>query len=374
MMMVWCLVFIGIYACLPDTTLPPLQNAETLYPERTDGPFCVPEDFTTIDPDTFLAHFIDVGQGDAIWLQLPSGDPTDPVDILIDAGNAPAFSGGEAADGGAVIQDYLTAHDMNPGEVIEWLIVTHGDSDHFGGIPTVLDAYNVGGFIGSGHANPSSSWASVRADISAAVAANGGVFASPPYPGLVQNPGDVAISTPYSEVRILWPHSQSTGGLSSNEHGLVIKVTVHDVSLLLTADIGESTELDLVSMHDNGVISLESELLKVPHHGSSNSNTDAFLQRVFFNIPPEDRRAVIMSGMKSFGGVTLPTTEVLDKVHSMVGYGRQLSTQHEDGSKEHGTEHDDDHILFTVSPTGVTRLCYHPSGTLPRVEQNDDDE
>ncbi len=372
--MAWALVLTGICACLPDTSLPPLQNAETLYPERTDGPFCVPEDFTTIDPDTFLAHFIDVGQGDAIWLQLPSGDPADPVDILIDAGNAPAFSGGDGADGGAVVRNYLTAHNMNPGEVIEWVVVTHGDSDHFGGIPTVLDAYNVGGFIGSGNTNTSNSWPSVRSQISAAVSENAGIFAAPPYPGLVQNPGDVAISTPYSEVQILWPHSQTNAGRSTNEQGLVLRVTVHGVSLLLTADIGESTELDLVSMHDNGQISLASELLKVPHHGSSNSNTDAFLQRVYSTIPLEERRAVIMSGVKSFGGVTLPTTEVLDKIHSMVGFGRQLSTQHEDESKEFGTEHDDDHIIYTVSPTGVTRLCYHPSGALPRIDQNNDDE
>ena len=79
-------------------------------------------------------HFIDVGQADSIYIELPNNN-----DILIDAGNR--------SDGLTVVS-YLRAQGVDD---IELLIATHPHEDHIGGIPDVLDAFVVEKVIDSGY-------------------------------------------------------------------------------------------------------------------------------------------------------------------------------------------------------------------------------
>lgn len=80
-------------------------------------------------------HYIDVGQADSIYIQLPNHN-----DILIDGGNK--------ADGSTVV-NYLKTHGVDD---IELLIATHPHEDHIGGLPSVYDAFVVEQTIDSGDA------------------------------------------------------------------------------------------------------------------------------------------------------------------------------------------------------------------------------
>lgn len=80
-------------------------------------------------------HFIDVGQADAIYIELPNNN-----DILIDAGNR--------ADGPLVV-NFLKTQGVDD---IELLIATHPHEDHIGGLPDVLDAFVVESILDSGYA------------------------------------------------------------------------------------------------------------------------------------------------------------------------------------------------------------------------------
>lgn len=71
-------------------------------------------------------HFINVGQGDAIYIKAPNGE-----DILIDGGNNSY---------GDDVVNYLKKQKVDD---IEIMIATHPDADHIGGLDTVLSAFRV---------------------------------------------------------------------------------------------------------------------------------------------------------------------------------------------------------------------------------------
>ena len=75
---------------------------------------------------TMTVTFLDVWQGDAIWIRTPDGQ-----DILID--------GGPATAGGAVVT-YLFNHGCTD---VEYMLLTHPDADHVGGLNSVLGSMPV---------------------------------------------------------------------------------------------------------------------------------------------------------------------------------------------------------------------------------------
>ncbi len=100
---------------------------------------------------------------------------------------------------------------------------------------------------------------------------------------------EVSILGPYgtilSDGRMALPMLTSDGGMAPsaartiNGHSVVLKVTLGNVNALLTGDLHASAEQELVQLHRRGRISLRSEILKVPHHGSDDASRD-FIQEV----------------------------------------------------------------------------------------------
>lgn len=185
-------------------------------------------------------HFIDVGQADAIYIELPDNN-----DILIDAGNE--------ADGPLVI-DYLKKQDVDD---IELLIATHPHEDHIGGIPAVLNVFEVEKIVDSGYVADSQIYREYKA--------------------AVQNEGAV-----YQEDN---RRTYNFGGISlqvltgpdtwedTNDYSVVCRLDTGDIEFLFTGDAEGPVEAVLPG-------NLEAEILKVGHHGSSTSSTAAFINKV----------------------------------------------------------------------------------------------
>lgn len=72
-------------------------------------------------------HHINVGQGESIYIEFPNGD-----DVLIDAGKS---------NQGSTVVNYLKNQEKNID--IEYLIATHPDADHVGGMKDVFSDLNV---------------------------------------------------------------------------------------------------------------------------------------------------------------------------------------------------------------------------------------
>ncbi|CCO08288.1 ComEC/Rec2 family competence protein [Desulforamulus hydrothermalis] len=185
-------------------------------------------------------HFIDVGQADSIYIQLPGNQ-----DILIDGGNM--------ADGPLVV-NYLKAQGVDD---IELLIATHPHEDHIGGLPVVFDAFVVEKVIDSGYF-ATSQISKLYQDKAKAEQA---VYEADNYQTLTFGNATLQILTG-NEV---WK--------DTNDYSVVCRLDTGDIEFLFTGDAEAPVEMFL-----NG--ELDAEILKVGHHGSSSSTTADFLAKV----------------------------------------------------------------------------------------------
>ncbi|MCL4533758.1 MAG: MBL fold metallo-hydrolase [Bacteroidetes bacterium] len=200
-----------------------------------------------------LLAMLDVGQADSVLLRSPAGRT-----MLIDAGN-------EAADVNRVILPFLKARGITS---LDYLVLTHPDQDHVGGMPALLDAFPVGSFVDSvqpGITNQSYLHTLQRVQ---------GKGIKPVKARRGQPALELGAST---EVQVLAPEEPLIGGSSpTNNNSIVLRVTYGGVSALLTGDMEHEEEQRLLDHRDD----LRSQILKVAHHGSQGTTSSEFLDAV----------------------------------------------------------------------------------------------
>ncbi|AKG05496.1 S-layer protein [Salimicrobium jeotgali] len=203
----------------------------------------------TINPDfraldDFQAHFIDVGQGDSILLESPSGK-----NILIDGGRKSA---------GEEVVDYLAKKDVG---TIDLLVATHPDADHIGGLIDVLKQVNVKKVLDSGKTHTTDTYMEYlsiidRKDIPFQEAKEGEIL----------NFDDVL------DIQVL---NAKDGSGDNNESSIVLKVSHGSIDYMLTGDASTEIEQEMIDQYD-----VEAEILKLGHHGASTSTSRAWAQQV----------------------------------------------------------------------------------------------
>ncbi|MEK7650135.1 MAG: MBL fold metallo-hydrolase [Patescibacteria group bacterium] len=220
--------------------------------------------------------FLNVGQGDAIFIETPSG-----AQVLIDGG-AGARVLGELA---AVMPLYDRQIDM--------VMATHTDADHIGGLTEVLRRYDVGTVIENGIVADTAIWRELRALIADEEAGRH-----------VATAGDRLILGGGAFIDILGPASGERDQPQSkaNDVMIVSRLVYGEDEILLAGDIERDDEVRLALSG----INLQSDILKVAHHGSKNSSTDLFLERV------NPKVAVVSAGESNRYGH--PHKEALDRI------------------------------------------------------------
>ncbi len=187
---------------------------------------------------------IDVGQGDAILIETPAGH-----DVLIDGGPGPAVLRGLSAE--------LPWRDRS----LDLVILTHPQTDHFTGLVDVLARYDVRRVVSNGAVADGPASAAWRR----AVRTEGRRIET-------ARAGDVFDLGDGVRLDVLWPSEEPAGG-NPNNGALVLRLTWRDVSFLLTGDIEAEAEGALLAAGAD----LRATVLKVAHHGSATSSTQAFL-------------------------------------------------------------------------------------------------
>ena len=198
---------------------------------------------TPTEGETLFVHYIDVGQGDSILIQI--GD----CDILIDAGTA---------NYGSTVSQYLKDKGVDD---VELMINTHPDADHCGGLTKVLNDHVVEEVWISKNTNKNTA---AYKNFIAAVGQEG-LTAIKPDAGLVYTYEYITLTVLYS-----------IGVSNTNNSSIVVMLEYGSFRFLFTGDIGEAVENQLVQEKAD----LKCDVLKVGHHGSRTSSTAAFLRAV----------------------------------------------------------------------------------------------
>ncbi|MHB8780993.1 MAG: DNA internalization-related competence protein ComEC/Rec2 [Candidatus Geothermincolia bacterium] len=216
--------------------------------------------------------FLDVGQGDAILIRSPFAT------VLVDGG-----------PDAALLQEKLRFWGVRR---IDLVALTHGHADHARGLDGLSPAFPVASFVtppqtdsdGRGLAEELSSFGTSVKTVSA---------------GDLLLVGDLAL-------RVMAPAGEGAG---DNDDSLVLRLETERFSLLLTGDIGEEPQEELLS---DGA-SLRADILKLPHHGAWVQTTERFIARVNPAV------AVAQVGEdNSFGHPSRRTLECLRRLRARV--------------------------------------------------------
>ena len=195
---------------------------------------------------------IDVGQGDAVALQFPTGQA-----LLVDCGGTP----GPFDIGGRVVTPSLWALGIRR---LDWLAITHGDLDHVGGARAVISDLAPREIWEGVPVPRSRELQALRAEARARGAGWRTLLA-----GAKLEVGDVIVEVLHP------PPAEWERQKVRNDDSLVLRVRYGRVEFLLTGDAG----LEFEQPHQAGASAAPLRILKVAHHGSRTSSSAAFLNR-----------------------------------------------------------------------------------------------
>ncbi|MGL6106565.1 ComEC/Rec2 family competence protein [Romboutsia sp.] len=187
-------------------------------------------------------HIIDVGQGDSILIQTASSK-----NILVDGGNEDSFH---------IIKSYLKKHKVKS---LDLIIATHLDSDHIGSLDNIINTFNVKYLYTPEDTSNSESYENLLTSCE-----NKNIPIKFLYKGdsleIDKNTSLIVLSPSYIQE-------------DSNLNSVVFKLDCINKSFLFTGDAEIPNESDIINSFDLEDI----DFLKVGHHGSSSSTSEAFL-------------------------------------------------------------------------------------------------
>jgi competence protein ComEC len=229
---------------------------------------------------------LDVGQGDSIFVAFPDGRT-----MLVDGGGLPGGNYIRGARAGIdvgedVVSPFLWSRGLKRLDVVA---LTHAHEDHYGGLASVLRNFQVGE-LWLGHDADSQGYHALLAEAQALRV-----------PIIHRIKGE-SFDWDGVHLGVLWPADDAPVKIASNDDSLVMRLQEGQETMLLTGDIENRSERALTNDGDP----LSADFLKVPHHGSKTSSTQAFIDAVHPHF------AVISVGEDN--GFGQPNGEVIDRI------------------------------------------------------------
>ncbi len=259
---IFCLI-----GCSNISDLPDILNSEIPYIQQTQNTDIDKPQTTDIADNTdFAVHFIDVGQGDAALILC------DNKSMLIDGGKA------QVSD---IIYTYLKKQNITH---LDYLVCSHADADHVGGLSGALSAVSVDTVYAPKTEADTKTYQNFKRKVQ-----EQNLEIQHPEHGSSFDFGS-------STVKVLAPVYEDEN--DRNNSSIVLKIIYGSTSFLFTGDAEDKSEKAMIEQGYD----LSADVLKVSHHGSAGATSYRFLREVL----PE--YAIISVGKNNYGH---PTEKVL---------------------------------------------------------------
>lgn len=314
-----------------------------------------PDEIQIPEDAVLTVHFIDVGQGDAIWIQthddkIDGNGIFEGYSIIIDGGPY-------SSDNNNPLRSYIekVAHHGAP---IEALIVTHPHDDHYSGAEMISRHFAVNHYYDPGYPTTSTSYQSF---INGLKGGNG----KPPkakklHIGKSQFDNLNWGAEIKAEILYSWEgdpqNTLGSGSTEVNNASIVLRLQYGEHVFLFMGDAEGKSRTDNADtpkyvekvLLETVPEKLKSTVLKIAHHGSETSSTIPFIEAVDPDI------VVVQSGRKSFAGRYLPDATTLERYCTNNPNVKIVRT--DQGDEEAGytirEAVDEDHIVIKTNGKG----------------------
>ena len=243
--------------------------------------------------DVLEAYFIDVGQGDCIFLRSPNGKT-----MLIDTGEAEHFSD---------VQAFLSSQNVT---TLDAVVATHPHYDHIGSMPQILQNYPVGAYYQNNYY-----WESLTNDKVQSLLQEKSI----PVTNVVASANSVISWDEDVTVQVLAPYAVAY--TECNDSSIILRVSYGDTALLL---MGDATELSIrlaIKALPNHYF--KANVIKIAHHGGTDGTTAKLLSTSGATM------AVISCGIDNdYGHPAEKTLQLLSQYNIAVYRTDQLGTIH----------------------------------------------
>ncbi len=221
---------------------------------------------------------LDVGQGDGIFMKGPKGGT-----YLVDGGSSDVKKVGQYR-----LESFLKSQGVG---VIDYVLISHGDSDHTNGVEELIERQEIGVKIGTLVLPVQEVWDEALAGL-AKKARDNGIRVAVMESGQSIQEGSMTITciqprkmgteteNKGSEIRELGVRAAEGGYESGNAASMVLAVKFGEFDMLLTGDVEGGGEGQLTGQLEEQYRGCTWEVLKVAHHGSKNSSSEQFLRQV----------------------------------------------------------------------------------------------
>ena len=202
-------------------------------------------------PKELKINFIDVGQGDSCLITTPQNKK-----VIVDSGGSESYDVGKN-----VLLPYLLDKRITK---IDYIMISHFDTDHCKGFEYVLENLKVKNVIISKQSETSENFKQIMK-----------IIRKKRINLIVVQKGSKIKIDNFTTVDILSPQSENIAD-NMNDNSIVAKFEAYNFSILFTGDASEKIEKELIKEK----INLKSDILKVSHHGSKTGTSEEFLKSV----------------------------------------------------------------------------------------------
>jgi len=278
--------------------------------------FCIWMSLLKGAPEQLKVTFLHVGHGDAAFIQFPNGRT-----MVVDTGAKTAHTD----KGKDVVLPYIWHEGKR---AIDCMVITHGDADHFGGAYSIIDKAKISFFLYNGRYEGEEGYARLM-DL---VKKSGSIKTIALKEGdRIEGFGDV-------QILVLHPSEEfvTDRSVSRNNSSIVLKLIYKNVSFLLCADILEKGIKNIMPYKKL----LNSNIIKVPHHGS---DTGRYTAEQFYNFVDPDIAIITASRNDPYGCPAESTVSLLSE------QGATVYTTYETGAIIITTDGEDYNVTTTYN-------------------------